>query len=80
MNYQHIFKSMPECDKMRYWRMSTESLASEYLALQKAIFCRVFGHNASQAKAFVGIELQKRGISSLPNMFGPIPVKTTPFK
>jgi hypothetical protein len=80
MNYSYVFEHMPKCDKTRYWRMNNETLVNEYKALQKAVFCRMFGHNASQAQSFVGLELQKRGISTIPNLLGPIPVKTTPFK
>jgi len=75
-----MFAHTPECDKNRYWRMNTRTLQKEYLSLQRAIFCRMFGHNAAQAQAFVGMELHKRGVFKIPNALGDIQVKTVPYR
>ena len=56
-------------------RACDEYLVREYLALQKASFDRVFGHNAERQRKIVGSELIRRGITSIPNIFGAIPVK-----
>jgi len=55
--------------------MSTESLQKEYLEMNKALFGRMFGHNAAAWQEEVAAELHKRGITEIPNPFGAIPVR-----
>jgi len=57
-----------------YQYMSDETLAKEYLALQKAALNPMFGRNAKQAANEIVAILHGRGIYEIANMFGPIPV------
>lgn len=54
---------------------TAEALIAEYLAMNKAGFNNVFGGNARAAGNLLAAELLRRGIDSIPNPFGAIPVK-----
>jgi hypothetical protein len=54
---------------------SDEDLTREYHELHRACFGEMFGHNAQKDFNLVVDELLARGITELPNIFGPIPVK-----
>ena len=55
-------------------RMDNDCLIREYLDLNKARF-GLFGNNAAMAQTKVAAELIKRGVTQIPNIFGPIPVR-----
>ena len=55
-----------------YW--TNERLMAEYLDLAKHSFNRLFGHNARQAQNECADELERRGITEIPNIFGPLKV------
>jgi hypothetical protein len=54
--------------------MSTPSLMKEYLELQKASF-GIFGANAKRAANEIVDELLSRGVTEIPNIFGPIQLR-----
>lgn len=60
---------------MDYGKWDDKRLMREYLDLNKAGFCRIFGHNAKREQDIVSVELMARGISEIPNIFGAIPVR-----
>jgi hypothetical protein len=57
---------------------SDEDLQREYHEATKAGFNQLFGHNARAFGNLVVDELRTRGITQLPNIFGPIEVR--PFR
>jgi hypothetical protein len=54
---------------------SDEALTREYFEYQKAGFDSMFGHNAREFFNLIADELISRGITQLPNIFGPIEVR-----
>lgn len=54
---------------------TTEHLIYEYLDLAKHRF-GIHGGNAARAQALVGQELHNRNVFEIPNIFGPIKVRT----
>jgi hypothetical protein len=56
-------------------RYSDELLMREYLAMNKAGFDRMFGMNARRHGNACADALLARGITHVPNIFGPIEVK-----
>lgn len=54
---------------------SAESLASEYMNMMRASF-GMFGHNAATMGNLCAEELIARGITEIPNIFGPIKIST----
>lgn len=53
---------------------STERLVNEYRSTTRDCFGAMFGHNAKRFRDLVADELLKRGVTEIPNIFGPIPV------
>lgn len=52
-----------------------KQLVENYHETLRASFDRMFGHNARQYFNLVADELIRRGITEIPNIFGPIQVK-----
>lgn len=52
-----------------------QELAREYHETLRDTFNQMFGHNARKYFNLVADELLRRGITELPNIFGPISVK-----
>jgi len=50
-------------------------LFREYHESLRGCFDRMFGHNSKKSLSLVVDELRSRGITELPNIFSPIPVK-----
>lgn len=58
-----------------FWkRMDDQHLMKEYLEMQRASLNRMFGQNACQARVRIARQLQARGITHIPNIFGSIAV------
>lgn len=55
-------------------QFTDDQLVSEYKTGMKHTFSKVFGRNAKIAQNLVADELIRRGITEIPNMFGPIQI------
>ncbi len=55
--------------------LTTEHLIKEYSDLSRASLDRMFGHNALDARDKVAALLLARGVTEIPNTFGPIPIR-----
>lgn len=53
----------------------SDDLIKEYLQSSRDGLNAMFGHNARRYGNLVADELLRRGITQLPNLFGPLPVK-----
>ena len=62
--------------KAQLARMSTEALIAEYKVLSKHCLHGLFCQNAQKDQDLIGQALIDRGVDSIPNLFGPIPIKT----
>ena len=64
-----------EICKQDHSTQSSDYLIREYLELNKARFDRMFGRNATRCQAVVAHVLITRGITEIPNIFGPIEIR-----
>jgi hypothetical protein len=76
----HLRNVANECPCCGCYLPSIGHLQSEYLAMSKAIFNPMFGHNASVAQAELGRRLIAAGFPTIPNIFGDIIVKDTIYR
>lgn len=70
-NRPRMYQVCPACGIIE---PSDEHLMDEYLSLNKARFNDVFGAQAKYMQAKVASMLHARGITEIPNIFGPIQV------
>ena len=54
---------------------TTETLMREYLELGKDVF-GFYAHNAAEERDRIARELIERGFTNIPNIFGPIEIKS----
>ena len=73
----HPEQTWCDCDWCRVIRANDEvaALSREYLEMSRASFDRLFGHNAKARRKQIGAALLARGITQIPNIFGPINVE-----
>lgn len=57
-------------------KASDDDLLADYRQGMKDVFGAMFGHNAAIRQDLIADELLRRGITEIPNMLGPIPVRT----
>ena len=61
----------------RLLRMSDDDLIREYETGMKYCFCRMFGKNQRRQQNAIADELFRRGVTHVPNIFGPIEIVNT---
>ena len=75
MANKQIDRDCPACGIKPLTGITDEHLMSEYLEMRKAESDRMFGHNAQVARKQVAAKLIARGITEIPNIFGPIAIR-----